>query len=343
VYAYVYGVGSANPYLFAYGGCPTTPRGPIVYRAVECRLANSARFPAAMVAKQKIDMNGNSVTTDSYNSTDPTKSTGGAYDPAKRQPNGDIASNDTVTNTVDIAIGNANIYGQVLVSPSGAVTMGPNGSIGPTLVEAERARTISAAQSNGWLRNDFQVDIPDVVLPSGASSWPALPSTGTITSGDYKGTSINSSRIISGKVRIYLTGSRQSIKLTGNQSITIMPGSSLIVYTDGDVDIAGNGVINDSVTPINCQFYGVNTTSFKIAGNGVFVGCVYAPNADLQIQGGGTNGDMAGAIVAKSITMTGTTNFHYDESLREVGPGASYDIASWKSYRWTGGGWVADN
>ena len=116
IYAYVNGVGTANPYLFAYGGCATVPFGPMIYRAVEARLASSSRFPAAMVAKNYLDMNGNSVYTDSYDSTDPSKSTGGLYDAAKRQANGDVASNEAVTNTVDISIGNADIYGRNLIT-----------------------------------------------------------------------------------------------------------------------------------------------------------------------------------------------------------------------------------
>jgi hypothetical protein len=340
VYAYVNGVGTANPYLFAYGGCATLPHGPMIYRAVESRLASSAMFPAGMVAKRKIDMNGNNVTTDSYDSTDPTKSTSGQYDAAKKQANGDIASNDTVTNTVDVALGNANIYGRVLLSPSGSVTMGPSGSIGPTF--ANPATTVAAAQANGWVRNDFQVDIPDVTLPSGAATWAAMPSGSTITSGDYKGTSITSSKTISGNVRLYLTDS-QSIKLNGNDGITVSVGSSLTVYAAGSLVLTGNGVINDGNRPIQCQIYGLSScTQVKVAGNGVYIGTVYAPNAALEIKGGGSSGEVAGAIVADTITMTGGTIFHYDESLRTNGPGASYNIASWKSFRWTGGAWISD-
>lgn len=340
IYSYVNGVGSASPYLFAYGGCTTIPDGPIVYRAIEARLKNSARFPCAMVAKQTIDMNGNNVTTDSYDSTDPAKSTNGQFDSAKRQANGDIASNDTVTNTVDLALGNANIYGRVLLRPSGSVTMGPNGSIGPTLVEASRATSVAQAQANGWVRNDFQVDIPDVTLPTGATTWPAMPATATISSGDYKASSIGGSRTITGSVRLYLTGNSA---FTGNEGITVASNSTLVIYTAGSFDIGGNGVVNQNGKPINCQIYGLNTcTDIKYSGNAVYTGTIYAPYAALAIKGGGSAGEVAGSFVAKSFTMTGTTVFHYDEMLLRQGPGVSYNINSWKSYRWTGNQWVSD-
>lgn len=341
-WAWVSDIYSANPWLMGQGNCPTTPHGPEVRRRVECYLKNNAQFPAGMVAKRTIDMNGNNVTTDSYDSTDPSKSTNGLYDFAKRQPNGDIASNDTVTNTVDVLLGNADIYGQVMVSPSGSVTMGPNGSIGPTLVEGDRATTVAQALTNGWLRTDFQVDVPDVILPTGAASWPALPASGPITAGDYKSTLINSSRTVTnGTVRIYLTGNSKSIQLTGNDAITIATGAKLILYTDGSVDIAGNGVVNNTGRPLNCQLYARNTTSVKYSGNAAFNGIIYAPKAAMEIKGGGANGEVSGSIVADTIKMTGGTVFHYDEALRKTGPNSLYNIATWRSLRNTGSGWVS--
>jgi hypothetical protein len=335
VYCYVNGVGGSNPYVTGVATCPTSPRGPQVCRRVDVILRNSAMFPCAVVAKRTIDLNGNNVITDSYDSSDPAKSTNGLYDPAERQPNGDVASNDTVTNTVDVTVGNADIYGRVLVSPSGSVTMGPNGSIGPTLIEADRATTVAEAIADGYIRKDFQTDIPDVVLPPGAASWPALTGSATITSGDWKGTQIVNSRIISGNVRIYLTDST-SIHLTGNNSIRITPGSSLKIYAAGSVAAAGNGIVNTNGTPITCQLYGLPTcTSVKITGNGEWVGTAYAPQAAVELKGGGNSGYMSGAIVADTITFTGTTAFHYDEALGKYGPGSGYNMAGWRSFRFT--------
>jgi hypothetical protein len=349
-YTWLYNVGTTNPYVAAWGWCNVTPRGPVVYRAVECYLAPNARFPAAMVAKQKIDMNGNNATVDSYDSTDPTKSTGSLYDPTKRRANGDIASNDTITNTLDVTLGNANIYGRVLLSPSGSVTMGPNGSIGPTTVTADRATTVSAAQNQGWVRNDFQVDIPDVTLPAGAASWTSLGSvnnTTTINPGDYRlsGIELGGSESLSiatgGRTRLYVDG---DISLSGNALMRIANGGRVEIYCSGSVSVAGNGIVNDALSPLNCQFYGLpSSTSWTLNGNGQWIGTVYAPNAALSLRGGGTNGDMSGAIIAKTITLNGVTTMHYDESLAWNGPMSSYNVASWKSYRWTGsGGTVSD-
>jgi choice-of-anchor A domain-containing protein len=102
-------------------------------------------------------------------------------------------------------------------------------------------------------------------------------------------------------------------------------------------------MVNNGGRPINCQVYGLTTcTSVKYSGNAIYNGTIYAPSADLQIKGGGSAGEVCGAFVAKSLTMTGGTVFHYDEYLGKQGPGSSFNINSWKSYRWTGSYWAAD-
>ncbi len=345
----VYDVASTNPKIEGYGTV-TGIAGSIMARKVESRLTNSSRFPAGMVAKNKIDMNGNNIYTDSYDSYDVSKSTNSKYDPNKKQPHGDVASNDTITNTVDVSIGNANIYGSVLASPNGSVTMGPNGSVGNTFDSSKRATTVSAAQSAGYIRNDFAVDIPDVTLPGGATSWSSVGNindTATLTSQSVRASGISLSGTktlyINGEVSIYVTG---DIGLSGNAQVVVNPGGKLTIYAAGSVSIAGNGVANNSTSDFNLQLYGLNTsTSWSLSGNGIWNGLVYAPYAAVTLNGGGANGDMSGAVVAKSITLNGQVRFHYDEALRTYGPNASFDIASWKSYRYnpSANTWVADN
>jgi hypothetical protein len=354
VYSQVNNVGSSHPSIFAYGGVSGIPSG-TVYRAVSSVLANSSRFPAGMVAKNRIDMNGNNVATDSYDSSDVSKSSNYKYDPTKKQPNGDIASDDTITNTLDISIGNANIYGSVLTSPGGSVTMGPGGNVGSSFVT--RYGTVAAAQAAGAIRNDFQVDIPDVTLPVGASSWSSVGSIsgssplGSGGSASYRTSGItlngNDTLTINGNITLYVTG---NIDMSGNGQIVISSGSRLTIYVAGSVSIGGNGIANgvagDNNSDMNLQLYGLNSsTSWTISGNGIWNGIVYAPYADLTMNGGGSSGEMSGAIVAKSITMNGQVKFHYDEALRHSSLFASYDLASWQSSRWnpTQSRWIPDN
>lgn len=343
--------GSAYPKVQAVGTCKTWPHGPLTSRAILATLAISSQFPVGLMSKNRMDMNGNNIYTDSYDSTDVSKSTSGLYDATKKQANGSVASNGTVTNS--FSIGNADIYGNAYTGIGGSVALGSGGSIGPTFVVADRATTVAAAVSKGWLRSDFNVDVPDVTLPAGATSWPyavggshSIAKDETLTSGDYRidNISLTSSErkdtlLITGNVRLYITG---NVNLSGTSQIVVTNGASLKVYINGNVSLGGNGVINNAVTPINNQWYSTASaaTTWSISGNGRWIGTVYAPKGNMTMNGGGSSGDMSGGIVANNITLNGQVQFHYDESLRNSDTGAGYTVQSWQELRYVSGAWV---
>lgn len=316
-------------------------RGQNIARAVQVSLAPSPMFPLGLMSLTTIDLNGNNIYTDSFDPSDPTKSTGGQYDPSKRQPNGNIGTDDTVINSV--SIGNANVYGTVSTGVGGSVTMGPSGTIGPTFTSP--ATSVSQAQADGWIQSDFDVSIPDVTLPSGLST--ATPegtinNSTTLSSGDYQASSIslsgNKTLTITGNVRIYVSG---DMSISGNASISIATNASLKIYAAGSVSVAGNGIVNSTGSATSLELFGLPTsTSWNVNGNGQWVGTVYAPEAALRISGGGSTGDVSGAFVTKSITLDGHTNFHYDESLKKTGPIVGYLAASWQELHYEGGNWV---
>jgi hypothetical protein len=341
----VSGVGTSNPQIMAVASVPTVPFGSTVSRAVRVSIASSSKFPVALMSKNEIDLNGNNIYVDSFDSEDPNKSTGGLYSVSKRQSNGDVASNDTVTDSINI--GNAEVYGRVYTGDGGTVTMGNNGSVGPTFVSGDRAKTVNSGEQAGWIRHDFNVDVPDVSLPAGASSWSSMgnvTSSTIINGGDWRVTSISlastKTMTIQGNVRLYITG---NTSVTGNASIIVAPGAKLEVYAAGSMSIAGNGVANNTGISDNNQWYGLpSSTSWSISGNGQWVGTVYSPSANFTMNGGGTAGDMSGAVVAKSITLNGHVKFHYDESLDSADNAAGYLVTSWQSLRKENGAWVAE-
>ncbi len=70
------------------------------------------------------------------------------------------------------------------------------------------------------------------------------------------------------------------------------------------------------------MIYGTNdgssTQSFSYSGNAALAGVIYAPNADVSLNGGGSGGELLGAIIANSIKVTGTYAFHYDVQLKDL-------------------------
>src|SRR6266849_680323 len=84
-------------------------------------------FAFAVAAKRGIDCKGNNVAIDSFDSGDTNYSTGGLYDPAKRKDNGDVATDDTMINS--LSVGNGRIMGRVRTGPgTNTIVLGAYGS-----------------------------------------------------------------------------------------------------------------------------------------------------------------------------------------------------------------------
>src|ERR1051326_1600865 len=108
---------ASSPFMFATVNGQTTTTAPTVARAVQIRTSRGVLFTKAMVAKHTIDMKGNNISTDSFDSSNPFYSYYGKYDINHSRNYGDVASNDTIVNS--IGGGNANIYGHMSTGPNG--------------------------------------------------------------------------------------------------------------------------------------------------------------------------------------------------------------------------------
>src|SRR5712692_5826082 len=120
-------VASAENWMFATVSVPDATRN-YIGRGVRVTAVRDYLFTKAMVAKGQIDMMGNNVTTDSFDSSDPNYSNNGLYTSTKRKANGDIATDSQLTNSLNV--GNANIYGHVSTGPNGSADIGANGIVG---------------------------------------------------------------------------------------------------------------------------------------------------------------------------------------------------------------------
>src|SRR5438105_2780979 len=126
---------------------------PQVSRRIEAIVRPVSAFDQAVMSVGVVDLTNQNIVVDSYDSSNPTKSTNGLYDPAKRQENGDIATDGQL-----IEAGNAQIFGDV----------------------ATNAGTVSgAANITGVERTDFYQE----PIPVGAPSWPAINSLVTSVTG----------------------------------------------------------------------------------------------------------------------------------------------------------------
>ena len=310
-----------------------------VPRTVRATTVNDALFAKGMVAKGSIDLNGTGITTDSFDPDDSSLSTGGKYDAAKRGDKGDIATNSSVLDTLNVW--NAEIYGKASTGPGGNIRL-HNGTVGSKAYHASGATGIQP----GWSSDDMNVQFPDVKHPYAGTGIVPITVTGgsypingvtydyLLLSGNYKAGSglnlKNKKMIVMGPATLYVEGG--DIEITGAGGITIATNASLALYMNGPAfKGGGNGVVNMSGRANQFSYWGMpNNTSVSLQGNSDFAGTIYAPNANYTLGGGGSSGDdFMGASITKTVTMGGHFKFHYDESLGRIGPRRGYTIASW--------------
>lgn len=300
-----------------------------VRRAIRIRTTNAPLFAKSLVARNDIDIHGNNFYSDSFDSTNPLYSTNGLYTPSKRRDNGDVATNSGLTNSLNV--GNADIYGKASTGPGGSLDIGNNGVVGTASWIAAGNKGVQP----GRFTDDMNIAFPAVKPPFTSGSTPGGGVAADGTNYTYiipAGNSYFGSISLSGHQKITVTGHavvyvNGDFSMSGQSYIYIAPGASLKVYCNGDFDLTGQGLFNSTGLAINLQLYGTpNCTDLKIAGNGGFIGVIYAPDASLMIVG---NGDVSGAIVCKEAQLTGNGSFHYDESLGRVGPSKGYVPVDW--------------
>lgn len=276
------------------------------------------KFCKAVLAKQTVTLSGG-VLIDSFNSMDPGQSTGGRYDQAKRQDGGDVASASDAVNVIT-GTGRVNVYGHLFTGPSGSVVINGSASVGSLAWVDGGNRNIQP----GWYSNNFQVTLPDVSLP-GVTFAPLPKKAGSVngtnynyvlTTGNYQASSFSLSGglCINGKVLLYFTNGFQ---ISGQGFVYVAPGASLTVYLGGQSQLSGGGVVNGTGYATNCAYLGLpSCTSIQNSGNSDFVGSIYAPAADISLTGGGSQTlNLAGAVVGKTVTISGNYQFHFDQSL----------------------------
>lgn len=355
VYIYNY-AGSSNPRivsraLIRLGGSDS----PAVEKWVEVRLAKTSKFANGLVAKSNVTFSGNNASVDSWNS-DPENDGVGIrpFDFSLRLDNGSVGSISVATDAV--VTWNADVWGYVSTGntdPTGFV--GTNGSILGSGSTNDGTWTKSNVDPTRVSTN-FSATFEPVTAPSttaiahlgSISTALTLPRASDLhlASGGvyyYDATSISLSGAgnvltIAENVVLRVTG---NVSTTGNGGIRIGSSGSLALYTPGSVNLSGNGVLNGTDTngsgtisgselgqPAKFQLWGTSTTaqSISISGTSEFSGVVYAPQGNVSING---NGAVSGSIVANTIALSGTTQFHYDEALGNFGGANPYRVSRW--------------
>lgn len=316
--------GPSNIVTITSTGMVTAPlSGTTLRRVVQVTAPFTSGFQLGIAAITSITMNGNNITTDSYDSSDTNDFPGGLYNSLHRMDHGDVASLDTNF----FSIGNANIMGKVHMPPGAKqqeVTIGPNGSVGSVAYVTGGSTDFEGGNPSPYFAADFNMTFPDVQAPySGGSA----PGTNALTSGDYyvNGNFSGNLTVASYQyVELYVTG-------TFNVStVIVQSGGTLVVYIGGPS--ATLGTVNNQGNANNFQIYGLPSlnSTISMSGNAEYIGTVYAPEATFKFNGGGTDTlDFQGAVVAKAFDVNGHFNMHYDQNLAREPIAGTYVTSSW--------------
>ncbi len=344
---YISGYASSAPVILSRSTVTLAGTGaPAIEKWIRVILAGSSRYANGLVARNSILFKGNNASVDSFHSTkndDGTpRATPVAYAPAYRRDKGSVGS-ISVSNDA-VLVKQADVWGYVStnkVDPT--LSVGNNGSIlgADSTYDASTwsKKTVDPMRTSTSFSASFD---PETQPTSAIASLGAITSPQTLGTAGTTRTIVCStislsgnSRIveIAGDVTLHITAApgADAIKISGNSSgITILANSSLKIYTEGDIDLTGQGVINITGLATNFEIVGTRQTAgqdIKIAGGGTFTGKIYAPNADVTING---DGSMSGSVVANNITLTGNAAFHYDEALGDPDGTAPYRVTKWE-------------
>jgi hypothetical protein len=314
--------------------------GGFIKRRARVTTAPDYLFLKAMVADQNIDLKGNNIMTDSFNSNNPDYSTNGKYDPALARDNGDVATNSSLIDALNL--GNANIKGKLSTGPmepeseTPPYSIGPNGAVGSTGFVEDSSN--GGQVEEGYYTDDMNMPLFDVTFPYIVSSTARIETYDGKTyehhlhsSGVYEIHNLKKGSILVSEANTVLLVTEE-LSISGQDVIRILPGASLKLYVAAKIaTISGQGVVNENGSALAFEYYGLPTNEvLKISGNGEFIGTIYAPSADLTLSGGGSSPeDFMGASVTKSVTMNGHFKFHYDEVLSEKGASQGFIPASW--------------
>lgn len=246
-------------------------------RAIEAvvQLTQGAGLGDGIMGEQAIRISSvgdKGVTVDSYDSRF------GPYDVSTAQDNVRLRINGSQPRAMTL-IGRATIRGDVVLGP-----------------ESDPAQTLWHPLDQVSISGP--VTVADAMMPLEPVTLPSLPDGGSLR--------LSGHDVVSLPGGIYRF---HELKISG-QGQLVFTGPAQ-VYVDGDVQIAGQGIVTSEDRPPNLTLY-VTGSDVSVSGDVAFHAKLVAPEATVALSGRTT---LYGAVQAREVCMTGNAAIHYDEAL----------------------------
>jgi hypothetical protein len=342
------GVASAARPMFAQTTLLPTTQSQVT-REVYVQTSWQPLFPGTMTTITNIDLAGGTV-IDSFDSSDPNYSDWvsawgwGTYDFSKHKANGNVYTDSSLapSNKGAAITGGQNtmIYGHVDTGAGGGIGFGAGASVGDlNWIGTNPNKPNNTGSEPTYQSDDANISFDDVTLPTNLGTPTLRPNNKgvnpTITaSGYYQINNLGSLDIQANSstpvnVTLWLPN---GINYSSGNVLNVGTNCTCTIYLGWNVSMSGNASINNATeNALNLSIYALPAvTSISFGGNSTFTGTIYAPEADVNFGGSGNSTyDIVGSIDAKSVSMNGHPNFHYDENLAHRGPGRGFVPTTW--------------
>jgi len=309
-----------------------------IVRTIRVRTKMNQRFPAAVLAKGNISLNGSGL-INSFNSTNYPAECGlnGQYDPAKATDRALVAT--TARTAPALTVGTMLVYGYAATGPGGTVTCANSGGLGSTAWvngagrgSVEPARVSTDANyyiPPAALPNDFRA-APLTVLPG---LYPPPPAIGVnytyliVQDGDY----LWNGDLVMDNTKKMLVAAHCRLRVRGSFTIKnsgflqMETNSYMEVYVEGPVSVGGSACINKTGHAINFSLIVIGPYPVDYGGTGKLIGTIYAPLSRVNLQG---SSDAIGAVTCDNFVLGGGMGIHFDEALRG-NPKIRFLASSW--------------
>lgn len=270
--------------------------------------AQSLPATGSVVLSNWILLNSSSV-IDSFDPSNPFKSTDGLFDPAKRQMHGNVF----IGNSIGSDLHNGYVYGNLFYS-------------GPAIKNTENVQGAIATPFNApvtsvtdpsWFDGTFvqysggaNPPASGMFIANGTSDYPTrIKVVGDFTVPGGKKFSIASDTVADRYLTVWVTG-----KFTTSGSGRVNQGATAHVtwIVDKDINTSGDTYKNSSGKALNLSLNAAGAGKVTLTGGTTFIGTIDAPGRTLSISG---TGGLSGGVFANTLTLGGGSVIHCDESL----------------------------
>jgi hypothetical protein len=209
-------------------------------------------------------------------------------DPSYKNQNDKDAPASIFSNTSVALTGNSNVGGEVGAPEGGSISLGSQ-----VVVHQGNSTPAGDPMQMPTMRppGNYVKDLGAVKLSGKQTLTISQP-------GDYKITSLD----MSGQSTINIT-------TTGKVNFYFEGGSTAGTTS---IKLAGQGISNPSGSPANLGIWVPGQGDISLTGQGNMNAVIYAPKSDFKMAG---NGQLFGAVIAKTANISGNGTFYYDKQL----------------------------